>query len=49
MAADKAKELGIKPIAKMVSFGVAGCDATMMGLWTNLCCTKGSETCRQDN
>ena len=27
-----AKELGIKPIAKMVSFGVAGCDATMMGL-----------------
>ena len=32
MAADKAKELGIKPIAKMVSFGVAGCDATMMGL-----------------
>ena len=32
MAADKAKELGIKPIAKMVSFAVAGCDATMMGL-----------------
>ena len=32
MAADKAKELGIKPIAKMVSFSVAGCDATMMGL-----------------
>lgn len=32
MAEEKAKTLGIKPIAKMVSFGVAGCDSTMMGL-----------------
>jgi len=32
MAEEKAKALGIKPIAKMVSFGVAGCDSTMMGL-----------------
>lgn len=32
MAEDKAKELGIKPIAKLKSFAVAGCDATMMGL-----------------
>lgn len=32
MAAEKAKALGIEPIAKMVSFAVAGCDATMMGL-----------------
>lgn len=32
MAADKAKELGIKPIAKFVAFSVAGCDATEMGM-----------------
>lgn len=32
MEAEKARQLGIKPIARMVSFGVAGCDATMMGL-----------------
>lgn len=32
MAEEKAKALGIKPIAKLVSFGVAGCDSTMMGL-----------------
>lgn len=32
MEAEKAKELGIKPIAKLKSFAVAGCDATMMGL-----------------
>lgn len=32
MEAEKAKSLGIKPIAKLVSFAVAGCDATMMGL-----------------
>lgn len=32
MEAEKAKELGIQPIAKLVSFAVAGCDSTMMGL-----------------
>ena len=32
MAADKAAELGIKPIAKFVAFSVAGCDATEMGM-----------------
>ena len=32
MEAEKAKSLGIKPIAKLVSFAVAGCDPTMMGL-----------------
>lgn len=32
MTAEKAKELGIKPIAKLVGFQVAGCDSTMMGL-----------------
>lgn len=32
MEAEKARSLGILPIAKMISFGVAGCDATMMGL-----------------
>ena len=32
MEAEKAKSLGIRPIAKLVSFAVAGCDATMMGL-----------------
>lgn len=32
MSSDKAKELGIKPIAKFVGFAVAGCDATLMGI-----------------
>lgn len=32
MEEEKAKTLGIKPIAKLKSFAVAGCDATMMGL-----------------
>lgn len=32
MSSDKAKELGIKPIAKFVRFEVAGCDATLMGV-----------------
>ncbi len=32
MSSDLAKELGIKPIAKLVAFAVAGCDATLMGL-----------------
>lgn len=32
MAKEKAEELGIKPIAKMNSFAVAGCDGTRMGL-----------------
>lgn len=32
MEAEMAKELGIKPIAKLVGFSVAGCDATMMGI-----------------
>lgn len=32
MDAAMAKELGIKPIAKLVGFAVAGCDATMMGI-----------------
>jgi acetyl-CoA acyltransferase len=32
MDASLAKELGIKPIAKLVGFAVAGCDATMMGI-----------------
>lgn len=31
MGADKAAELGIKPIAKFRGFAVAGCDATLMG------------------
>lgn len=32
MEAEKAKALGIKPIAKLRSFAVCGCDSTMMGL-----------------
>lgn len=32
MAAEKAEELGIKPIARLKAFAVAGCDSTMMGL-----------------
>lgn len=32
MEEEKAKSLGIQPIAKLKSFAVAGCDATMMGL-----------------
>ena len=32
MDEDYAKELGIKPIAKLVDFQVAGCDATRMGM-----------------
>lgn len=32
MEAQKANDLGIKPIAKLKSFAVAGCDSTMMGL-----------------
>ncbi|MDR1765407.1 MAG: thiolase family protein [Lachnospiraceae bacterium] len=32
MSSDKAKELGIKPIAKFVRFEVAGCDSTLMGI-----------------
>ena len=32
MEESKAKELGIKPIAKFVGFAVAGCDATEMGM-----------------
>ena len=32
MASDLAEELGIKPIAKLRAFAVAGCDATIMGV-----------------
>lgn len=32
MDEDYAKELGIKPIAKLIEFQVAGCDATRMGM-----------------
>ena len=32
MSSDKARELGIKPIARFVRFEVAGCDATIMGI-----------------
>ncbi|MCD8156933.1 MAG: thiolase family protein [Clostridiales bacterium] len=32
MEAEKAKNLGIKPLARLRSFAVAGCDATVMGL-----------------
>ncbi|MGR5143078.1 thiolase family protein [Photobacterium sp. DNB23_23_1] len=32
MSAEKAKELGIKPIAKLLSYQVAGCDPKVMGL-----------------
>jgi len=32
MEKEKALEQGIKPIAKLISFAVAGCDSTMMGL-----------------
>jgi len=32
MSADKAKELGIKPLARIVSMAVAGCDPAFMGL-----------------
>ena len=32
MSAEKAAELGIKPIAKFIRFDVAGCDPTVMGL-----------------
>ena len=32
MSSEKAKELGIKPLAKFVRFEVSGCDATLMGM-----------------
>ncbi len=32
MAAEKAEALGIRPLARLVSFAVAGCDSTRMGL-----------------
>ncbi|MCR4442378.1 MAG: thiolase family protein [Peptococcaceae bacterium] len=32
LSGEKAAELGIKPVARLVSFAVAGCDATVMGL-----------------
>lgn len=32
MSLEKAKSLGIKPIAKLVNFAVAGCDSTIMGI-----------------
>lgn len=32
MSADKAKELGIKPLAKIVSYGCGGVDPSVMGL-----------------
>lgn len=32
MEAEKAKSLGIKPIAKLVSYAVAGCDSKIMGI-----------------
>lgn len=32
MAAEKAKELGLKPLAKIVSFGSAGVDPSIMGI-----------------
>ncbi|MGI5935481.1 MAG: thiolase family protein [Oscillospiraceae bacterium] len=32
MSAEKAAELGVKPLARLKSFAVAGCDATLMGL-----------------
>ena len=32
MSADLAKELGLKPIAKFISFAAAGCEAEVMGL-----------------
>ncbi len=32
MAADKAEALGVRPLARLVSFAVAGCDPTRMGL-----------------
>lgn len=32
MSADKAKELGLKPLARVVSMAVAGCDPSIMGM-----------------
>lgn len=32
MSADRAKELGIKPLARIVSMAVAGCDPSIMGI-----------------
>jgi len=32
MSREKADELGLKPIAKLINFATAGCDASMMGL-----------------
>lgn len=32
MSADKAKELGLKPLARIVSMAVAGCDPSIMGV-----------------
>lgn len=32
MSADKAKELGLKPLARVVSMAVAGCDPSIMGI-----------------
>ncbi len=32
MNREKAEQIGAKPVAKLISFAVAGCDSTMMGL-----------------
>ena len=40
MSADKAKELGIKPIAKFVSFASGGVDPAIMGVGPVPACTK---------
>ncbi len=40
MAADKAKELGIKPMAKILSYGSAGVDPAIMGVGPVPACKK---------
>ena len=43
MDSDYAKELGIKPIAKLIEFQVAGCDATEMGMGPRYAIPKALE------
>ena len=45
MDSDYAKELGIKPIARLIEFQVAGCDATEMGMGPRYAIPKALEHC----
>lgn len=43
MTEEKAKELGLKPICRIIGMGTAGCDPRTMGPWPRLCRSQGAE------